>query len=164
MIRPFRSEVERYGDYSKPGEYIYDHPFQWGSRRTGPDLAREGVKGGKQYRPNSWHYEHLVNPQKTNIQSIMPPYPWLTRKVVNTDLTPTKIRAMVTLGVPYEEGYDAIAVEKYFEQAKVIGDDLRSADIDVKDNTEIIALIAYLQRLGTDLSGNNDADKYLSIK
>ena len=164
MIRPFRSEVERYGDYSKPGESIYNHPFQWGSRRTGPDLAREGVKGGKQYRPNSWHYEHLVNPQKTNIQSIMPPYPWLTRKVVNTDLTPTKIRAMVTLGVPYEEGYDAIAVERYIEQAKVIGDDLRSAGIDVEDNTEIIALIAYLQRLGTDLSGDNDADKYLSLK
>ncbi len=164
MIRPFRSEVERYGDYSKPGESIYNHPFQWGSRRTGPDLAREGVKGGKQYRPNSWHYEHMVNPQKTNIQSIMPPYPWLAKKVVDTDLTPTKIRAMVTLGVPYEEGYDAIAVERYFEQAKILGDDLRAAGIDVEDNTEIIALIAYLQRLGTDLNGDNDAEKYLSLK
>ncbi len=164
MIRPFRSEVERYGDYSKPGEYIYDHPFQWGSRRTGPDLFREGEKGGKQNRPNAWHYEHLMNPRKTNVQSIMPAYPWMATKDIDMDIIPAKIRAMQTLGVPYPDGYDKIAVEKLKAQAKVIGDDLRASGIKVDDNKQIIALIAYLQRLGSDRSGTNDVDKYISLK
>jgi cytochrome c oxidase cbb3-type subunit I/II len=152
MIRPFRSEVERYGEYSKAGENVYDHPFQWGSRRTGPDLAREGVKTGKIYKPDSWHYEHFINPQKTNIQSIMPPYPWLADREINMDLIPKKIRAMQTLGVPYPEGYDAQAVEDLKKQSSGIVEGLRAAGIDAKDHTELIALIAYMQRLGTDIT------------
>ncbi len=148
MIRPFRSEVERYGEYSKTGEFIYDHPFQWGSRRTGPDLAREGVKGGKLYKPDSWQYEHLVNPQKTNIQSIMPPYPWLAEQNIDIESTPAKIRVMQTLGVPYPEGYDQTANDDLQKQAHKIAEGLRSGGINVDDNKEIIALIAYLQRLG----------------
>jgi len=155
MIRPFRSEVERYGEYSKAGENVYDHPFQWGSRRTGPDLAREGVKTGKIYKPDSWHYEHFVNPQKTNIQSIMPPYPWLARQDLNIESTPKKIRAMQSLGVPYPEGYDQQAIADLKAQAAQIAGGLRSAGIEVADQKEIIALIAYMQRLGTDISSGS---------
>jgi cytochrome c oxidase cbb3-type subunit I/II len=152
MIRPFRSEVERYGEYSKSGEFVYNHPFQWGSRRTGPDLAREGVKGGKIYKPDSWHYEHMINPQKTNIQSIMPPYPWLATQDISMEIIPKKIRVMQTLGVPYPEGYDQKAVEDLKTQANKIASGLRSSGIEVEDQKEIIALIAYLQRLGTDIT------------
>jgi cytochrome c oxidase cbb3-type subunit I/II len=152
MIRPFRSEVERYGEYSKAGENVYDHPFQWGSRRTGPDLAREGVKSGKIYKPDSWHYEHFVNPQKTNIQSIMPPYPWLAKNDMDLESIPKKIRAMQTLGVPYPEGYDEQAIADLQQQAAKIAGGLRQAGIEVEDQKEIIALIAYMQRLGTDIT------------
>ncbi|MEZ5199658.1 MAG: cytochrome-c oxidase, cbb3-type subunit I [Bacteroidales bacterium] len=159
MIRPFRSEVERYGEYSKAGENIYDHPFQWGSRRTGPDLAREGVKGGKIYKPDSWHYEHMVDPQKTNIQSIMPPYPWLAEDDLDIESTPAKIRAYQTLGVPYPEGYDEQAIDDLMKQAAQIASGLRESGIEVEDQKEIIALIAYMQRLGTDVGNSRMATK-----
>ncbi len=148
QIRPFRSEVERYGEYSKTGEFVYNHPFLWGSRRTGPDLAREGVKGGKLYKPDSWQYEHLVNPQNLNPQSIMPPYHWLATQDLDINSTPAKIRTMQRLGVPYPEGFDQIANDKLKAQAHIIADGLRKGGIDVEDQKEIIALIAYLQRLG----------------
>jgi cytochrome c oxidase cbb3-type subunit I/II len=154
MVRPFRSEVERYGEYSKSGESVYDHPFQWGSRRTGPDLAREGVKTGKIYKPDSWHYEHLVNPQKTNIQSIMPAYPWLANKNIDVSSTPSKIKAMRSLGVPYPTGFENSAIDDLNKQANGIASGLRNAGIQVEDQKEIIALIAYLQRLGTDVGAN----------
>jgi cytochrome c oxidase cbb3-type subunit I/II len=154
MIRPFRSEVERYGEYSKSGESVYDHPFQWGSRRTGPDLAREGVKSGKIYKPDSWHYEHLVNPQKTNIQSIMPAYPWLAKKDIDIASTPSKIKAMRSLGVPYPAGFESSSVDDLNKQAGAIASGLRNAGIQVEDQKQIIALIAYLQRLGTDVGAN----------
>ncbi|MBN2172932.1 MAG: cytochrome-c oxidase, cbb3-type subunit I [Bacteroidales bacterium] len=150
MIRPFRSEVERYGEYSKAGENVYDHPFQWGSRRTGPDLAREGVKG-KMYKPDSWHYEHFVNPQKTNIQSIMPPYPWLASNDIDVDKIPAKLRAMKKLGVPYSDAEIENAVSALQKQAQGIAEGLRQSGIEVEDQREIIALIAYMQRLGTDI-------------
>lgn len=160
MIRPFRSEVERYGEYSKAGENVYDHPFQWGSRRTGPDLAREGVKTGKIYKPDSWHYEHFINPQKTNIQSIMPPYPWLAKQDIDIESTPKKIRAMQSLGVPYPEGYDNQSIADLMAQAAKIAGGLKAAGIEVSEQKEIIALIAYMQRLGTDISGESKmADK-----
>jgi cytochrome c oxidase cbb3-type subunit I/II len=151
MIRPFRSETERYGEYSKAGEFVYDHPFQWGSKRTGPDLAREGVMTGKIYKPDAWHYNHMLDPQKLNENSIMPKYPWLISD--NRDLSdlPAKIRAMQTLGVPYPEGYDEQAVEDYYKQADKIVSGLKAASIETDRDKEIIALIAYLQRLGTDI-------------
>ncbi len=151
MIRPFRSETERYGEYTKAGETVYDFPFQYGSKRTGPDLAREGVKTLPNYKPDAWHYNHMMDPQKINAQSIMPPYPWMATKKIDLSSTPSKIRAMMTLGVPYPEGYDKIANKDLKVQAHKIAENLRSSGIKVNDDAEIIALIAYLQRLGTDI-------------
>ncbi|MBC7567626.1 MAG: cytochrome-c oxidase, cbb3-type subunit I [Pedobacter sp.] len=146
MIRPFRSETERYGEYSKAGEFVYDHPFLWGSKRTGPDLARVGGKYS-----NSWHFNHLLDPQTMSPGSIMPTYEWLTNQQLDTTTTIAKINAMRTLGVPYELGYEHQANADLAEQAKAIGDDLKKSDVRVKSDREIIAVIAYLQRLGTDI-------------
>lgn len=152
MIRPFRSEVERYGEYSKAGEFVYDHPFQFGSKRTGPDLAREGVKTGKIYKPNAWHYNHFIDPQKMNEASIMPPYPWLAKKDIDLSLTPVKISVMKKLGVPYPDNYEHQANEDLKKQAEEIAQNLREAGIETESTKEIIALIAYIQRLGTDIT------------
>jgi len=152
LIRPFRSETERYGEYSKAGEFVYDHPFQWGSKRNGPDLAREGVKTGKIYKPDSWHYNHMMDPRKLNQQSLMPTYPWLIRNDLDVSHTARKIRIMQSLGVPYEEGYDKKANADLVSQAQQIAGGLKASGIEVEPDKEIIALIAYLQRLGTDIS------------
>jgi cytochrome c oxidase cbb3-type subunit I/II len=152
QIRPFRNEVERYGEYSKAGESVYDHPFQFGSKRTGPDLAREGVKTLPNYKPDSWHYNHMQNPQKMNAESIMPPYPWLLENDLDYSTLESKISVLEGLGVPYEEylnGQDPVELLK--KQEAKIAQGLRDGGINVEDNKEIIALIAYLQRLGTDL-------------
>ena len=149
MIRPFRSETERYGEYSKAGEFIYDHPFQWGSKRTGPDLAREGGK-----YPDSWHFNHMEEPTSMSPGSIMPNYPWLIEDELDIASTPAKIRAMQTLGVPYPAGFDAIAVDNLNQQANKIAEGLKKDGIEVKGDREIIAMIAYLQRMGTDIKGN----------
>ncbi len=151
MIRPFRSEVERYGDYTKAGETVYDHPFQFGSKRTGPDLAREGVKTGPLYKPNSWHYNHFFSPQKLVAESIMPPFPWLIANELDYSKISKKISVMQTLGVPYPEGYANQAKDELLKQANEIAQGLRNEGIDVTDTKEVIALIAYIQRLGTDI-------------
>ncbi len=154
MIRPFRDEVARYGEYSKAGEFVYDHPFQWGSKRTGPDLAREG--GSKLRRPDSWHYNHMYDPTSTSPGSIMPRYPWLLRDKIDTGSTAAKIRAMRKLGVPYEKGYDQLANQDLMKQANGIADNLKTESnggINTPANAEIVALIAYLQRLGKDIEG-----------
>ncbi len=152
LIRPFRSETERYGEYSKAGEFVYDHPFQWGSKRNGPDLAREGVKSGRLYKPDAWHFNHMMDPRKLNQQSIMPTYPWLIKNDLDVTYTARKIRIMQSLGVPYEEGYDKMANADLENQAKQIAGGLKTSGIEVDADKEIIALIAYLQRLGTDIS------------
>lgn len=154
MIRPFRSETERYGEYSKAGEFVYDHPFLWGSKRTGPDLHREGAK-----YPDSWHYNHMLDPTTMSPGSIMPAYPWLFDDEVDKEVTPKKIRAMQTLGVPYENGYDQQAVSDLEAQAEQISKNLQDAKIKVDKNKEIVALIAYLQRLGTDIKNEQSAMK-----
>lgn len=154
MVRPFRSETERYGEYSKSGEFVYDHPFQFGSKRTGPDLARQGVKSGKIYKPNAWHYNHFIDPQKMNEASIMPKYPWLANKEINLKSIPGKIRAMKMLGVPYPDNYEHQAVADLMSQADSIAKDLELAGIKTEANREIIALIAYMQRLGVDISNS----------
>lgn len=151
MIRPFRSETERYGEYSKAGEFVYDHPFQWGSKRTGPDLAREGVVTSRNYKPNSWHYNHMLNPQLVSPQSIMPAYPWLIKDKLDLSLTARKIEVMQALGVPYAENYAEIANDDLIKQANEIAANLKAAGIETTSDKEIIALIAYLQRLGTDI-------------
>lgn len=152
MIRPFRSETERYGEYSKAGEFVYDHPFQWGSKRTGPDLAREGVVTGKQYKPAAWHYNHMQDPQKVSPGSLMPKFPWLITNDMDLSTLPRKINAMITLGVPYPKGYASQARTDLEAQARKIAVELKSQGVVVSPNKEIIALIAYLQRLGTDIT------------
>ncbi len=129
MVRPFRSEVVRYGEYSKAGEFVYDHPFQWGSKRTGPDLARVGGRYS-----DDWHRAHLYNPRNVVPESIMPAYPWLVENKLDGENTATKLEAMRTLGVPYTDA------------------DIAGAKDAVKGKTEMDALVAYLQSLGTAIT------------
>lgn len=147
MIRPFRFETERYGEYSKVGEFVYDHPFLWGSKRTGPDLAREGKKMN-----DSWHYEHMLTPGLISEGSVMPEYPWLYEQSIDYSKTKDKINAMRTLGVPYEKGFEEMAVAAAKVQADSIVARVKTEKgIKANADREIIALIAYLQRLGTDI-------------
>jgi cytochrome c oxidase cbb3-type subunit I/II len=163
LIRPFRSEVERYGDYSKSGEFVYDHPFLWGSKRTGPDLAREGV-AGKPFnggRDDVWHFNHMYDPQSISPGSIMPRYQWLIKNELDNSTIQDKMKAMVTLGVPYTDQEIVDALKNMDAQASKIESKLLSnteinksfggkeTAVPLK-NREIVALIAYLQRLGTD--------------
>jgi cytochrome c oxidase cbb3-type subunit 2 len=128
MIRPFRAEVERYGHYSVAGEFVYDRPFQWGSKRTGPDLARVGGRYS-----DEWHRLHLMNPRALVPESNMPGYPWLARTPANAASIEAHMRALRTLGVPYAE------------------EELKGAARELQGRTEMDALIAYLQVLGTSL-------------
>ena len=146
MIRPFRSETERYGEYSKAGEFVYDRPFQWGSKRAGPDLAREGT--GNLKKSHGWHFRHFREPSSMSEGSIMPAYPFLMEQDIDTSETGAKIRAMQTLGVPYEKGYDKIANSELMNQATVIAEVLKYDSIRISPNKEVIAVIAYMQRLG----------------
>jgi cytochrome c oxidase cbb3-type subunit I/II len=146
MVRPFRSETMRYGEYSKAGEFVYDHPHLWGSKRTGPDLHRIGGK-----YPDLWHYNHMLDPEITSPGSIMPTYPWLFEKTLDTSNTSAKIAAMRTLGVPYDEEYVQAANADLRKQADKISFGLKAEGVAVKSDKEIIAMIAYLQRLGTDI-------------
>jgi len=149
LVRPFRSEVERYGEYSKAGEYVYDHPFLWGSKRTGPDLHRIGGK-----YPNFWHYLHMENPTTMSPGSLMPAYPWLLTNDLDISTTEKKISVMRSFGVPYPDGYEKIANDELQIQAEEIATDLQKSGAFAEPNKEIIALIAYLQRLGIDIKSN----------
>lgn len=149
LVRPFRSETERYGEYSKAGEYVYDHPFLWGSKRTGPDLHRIGGK-----YPNLWHYLHMENPSSMSPGSLMPSYPWILANDLDVSSTESKINAMRSIGVPYPDGYEKVANDHLKAQAEIIAMDLQNAGAPAEPNKEIIALIAYLQRLGTDIKAN----------
>ncbi|MBK5193099.1 MAG: cytochrome-c oxidase, cbb3-type subunit I [Flavobacteriaceae bacterium] len=165
MIRPFRSEVERYGEYSKAGEYVYDHPFLWGSKRTGPDLMREGGKYS-----DSWHLNHFYDPQSISSGSIMPSYKWIILNELDKSETENKMEVMVNLGVPYTPEDIARAQEWMTEQGISIEENLYTDPDFAKNydankanakennvefvemrNREIVALIAYIQRLGTDI-------------
>ena len=128
MVRPFRAEVERYGHYSVAGEFVYDRPFQWGSKRTGPDLHRVGGRYS-----NEWHRIHLMNPRDVVPESNMPSYSWLAKAPANAEDIEAKLRALRFLGVPYSD------------------EDLAGAKAGLKDKTELDALVAYLQVLGTAL-------------
>ena len=147
MVRPFRDETERYGPYSKAGEFVYDHPFQFGSKRTGPDLHRVGGK-----YPDSWHYYHMKNPREIAAGSVMPNYPWLfTRKLNSKDLQ-RKMKVMQRLGVPYTQADVDGAYEALQKQAQEIVGRLQAEKVEgASSDMEIIALIAYLQRLGSDI-------------
>jgi len=146
MVRPFRSETERYGEYSKVGEFVYDHPFQWGSKRTGPDLHRVGGK-----YPNAWHYRHMNDPREISPGSIMPAYPHMLTDKIDTSDIAKKISVMYSLGVPYPLDYHNSAATDLVTQAKQIAEQLKAEGINAAHDVEIVALIAYLQRLGTDI-------------
>lgn len=146
-VRPFRDETERYGPYSKPGEYVYDRPFQWGSKRTGPDLQRVGGK-----YPDSWHWYHFKDPRSMAPESIMPNYPWLLTTKLDTSLTVKKMEALRTLGTPYTDEEVAKVASLLRIQGKQIARRLDTEGVGKVDyDLEAIALIAYLQRLGTDI-------------
>jgi cytochrome c oxidase cbb3-type subunit 2 len=129
MIRPFRAETERYGHYSVAGEFVYDRPFQWGSKRTGPDLHRVGGRYS-----DDWHRAHLINPRDVVPESVMPGYPWLAKNELSTALIQKKMTVLRTLGHPYSD------------------DEIKAAPDEIKGKTEMDAVIAYLQGLGTALS------------
>jgi cytochrome c oxidase cbb3-type subunit I/II len=160
MIRPFRSETERYGDYSKAGEFVYDHPFTWGSKRTGPDLHRVGGK-----YPDAWHYNHMDDPRSTSPGSIMPRYPWLLTQTLDLPSLPSRIKALRSVGVPYPEGYENGPAQKELEAqvAKVVMN-LKVGSVTAETNREIIAVIAYLQRLGTDIKSATPAPTTTAAK
>ncbi len=126
MVRPFRAETERYGHYSVAGEYVYDHPFQWGSKRTGPDLARVGGRYS-----DEWHRLHLNQPRDVVPESNMPGYPWLAKRQLDSEMTPRKMAALRAVGVPYSD------------------EQIEDASEQTAGKTEMEALIAYLQVLGT---------------
>lgn len=147
MVRTQALEEMRYGRHSEAGEFVYDHPFQWGSKRTGPDLHRVGGK-----YPNIWHYRHLVDPRSTSPGSIMPAYTWLVEDKVDLTFMSKKISAMMQLGVPYTKDDQKHADQLYLEQAHHVVSSLAKDNITVAPDSEIIALIAYLQRLGTDIN------------
>jgi len=160
MIRPFRSEVERYGEYSKAGEFVYDFPFLWGSKRTGPDVHRLGGKYN-----NNWHFNHMLDPTSTSPGSIMPRYPWLYSDNLNTSNTQGKMEAMVKLGVPYTQSEVDKGLFLLRNQAEAIEKSLWQDPEYVKNygesnmqEKEIVALIAYLQRLGTDIKKGETAE------
>jgi cytochrome c oxidase cbb3-type subunit I/II len=146
MIRPIRAETERYGEYSKPGAFIYDHPFQWGSRRIGPDLHRIGGK-----YPDLWHVRHMQDPRSTTPQSIMPAYAWLEQNDLDFGSVQKKVDAMAMLGVPY--GNAVLHAEQLaHEQSREIAARIASQGGPKHlENKQIVALVAYLQRLGTDI-------------
>jgi len=147
LVRPFRYETERYGEYSKAGEYVYDRPFQWGSKRTGPDLLRVGGKYS-----NLWHVLHMEQPTSTTPNSLMPPYPFLLEHDFDIESIEAKLRALKLLGVPYTQGQIENARESIAAQAEAIAVDVASQEGPTELQTkEITALTAYLQRLGTDI-------------
>ncbi len=152
MIRPFVAEVKRYGDYSRLGDSIYDHPYQWGSRRAGPDLARVGIKYG-----DEWHYTHMMNTGALSPGSTMPNYPWLAKKKTNFTALPGKISALRTLGVPFTEKSDEEVIAEANAQAQRIVQNLKDKQIEVTKDKQIVALIAYLQQLG--LTDNHQPDE-----
>ncbi len=154
MIRPFRYEVTRYGEYSKSGEFVYDHPFQWGSKRTGPDLARVGGK-----YPDSWHFNHMLDPRSISPGSNMPNYPWLFENELDASTTNSKIHAMRKMGVPYAESLESNSNEILMAQAQKISDNLKKDKIEIAPTKEIVALISYLQRLGKDIRATGTSSK-----
>jgi cytochrome c oxidase cbb3-type subunit I/II len=146
MVRPIRAETERYGEYSKPGEFVYDHPFQWGSRRIGPDLHRIGGK-----YPHLWHVRHMEDPISTTPGTIMPKYGWLLTDELEFDSIQRKVDVMVMLGVPYGDAVNG-AEEAARGQARELGREIAAqGGPSGLGDKKIVALIAYLQRLGTDI-------------
>ena len=157
-VRSFRHELERYGEYQRAGETVYERPFLWGSKRTGPDLSRVGGK-----YPHLWHVRHMENPRSTSPGSIMPTYEWMLENEANLDVLPRKLRALRTLGTPYTDEQVNRATELAQEQAATIATEIEQqggpADLESK---QIVALVAYLQRLGTDIQKAPEVDNRMT--
>ena len=145
MIRPMRAELLRYGEWSRAGEYAYDHPFLLGSRRIGPDLQRVGGK-----YPDAWHFEHMRDPRSTSPGSVMPPYPWLHERNIDADDVTATVVALKKVGVPYTDEQIADVAAQIAQQGREITARLGTMGIQTQPDREIVALIAYLQRLGRD--------------
>jgi cytochrome c oxidase cbb3-type subunit I/II len=147
MIRPLRYETERYGEYSKPGESVYDHPFLWGSRRIGPDLAREGGK-----YPDLWHVRHFANPREVTAKSIMPSYPNFATNGIPWDVIPKRVEVMAMLGVPYGDAINHSVEMARSQAAQIAASIQKDGGPSGLEDKEIVAIIAYIQRLGRDIS------------
>jgi cytochrome c oxidase cbb3-type subunit I/II len=158
MIRPFRSEQQRYGEPSTMSDSQFDHPFQWGSKRTGPDLAREGNK-----YPNVWHYQHLTDPRAVSPGSNMPPYAQLATDTLDFARTEEKLRAMRSVGVPYDDQAIASAAADARAQGREISADLHTAGVELAPDAEMVALMAYLQRLGAPAPEATTAPSRVSL-
>ena len=146
MIRPIRAETERYGEYSKPGEFVWDHPFQWGSRRIGPDLHRVGGK-----YPDLWHVRHMNNPRDVVQGSIMPSYPWLLTDTMDRSLAQSRVDAMAMLGVPYGDALKNAESMAVAQSEAIAAKIVEQGGPPGLADKKIVALISYLQRLGTDI-------------
>jgi cytochrome c oxidase cbb3-type subunit I/II len=148
MVRPLHFETERFGEYSKAGEFVYDHPFQWGSRRLGPDLHRIGVRN-----PSAvWHLRHFDNPQETSVGTMMPSYKHLLAKDLDFEVIPRRMTALKSVGVPYTEERILGAAAEARAQAADVGSELAASGQNGYESKKVVALIAYLQRLGTDIT------------
>ncbi len=145
MVRPMRAEILRYGEWTRAAEYQYDRPFLLGSRRLGPDLQRQGGK-----YPDAWHYEHMRDPRSTSPGSVMPPYPWLLRDTYDPADIAASVRALARVGTPYDATDDASVAASLEQQARTIVASLATSGITTNWDAEIVAMIAYLQRLGVD--------------
>jgi len=155
MVRPFRHEIERYGEYSKAGETVYERPFLWGSKRTGPDLARVGGK-----YPHLWHVRHMEDPRSTSPNSIMPPYPHMLENELDLSDLPTKLKRLRVLGTPYSDEEVENAVEIAREEARTIAREVEAqGGPEGLENKQIVALVAYLQRLGKDIEASTTAEE-----
>lgn len=146
MVRTYSEETKRYGQASQAGEFVYDRPFQWGSKRTGPDLHRVGGK-----YPNLWHFKHMNDPRSTTPDSIMPTYAWLSEDTIDFAMLPAKIHGLRRLGVPYTDSDETNSELLARQQSRAIAEELVGQGAPTSEDKEIIALIAYLQRLGTDI-------------
>ena len=154
MVRPFRQELLRYGPYTRAGETVYEHPFLWGSKRSGPDLQRVGGK-----YPHLWHVRHMEDPRSTSPRSLMPPYPWLLEKELDLDNLPRILTVMRQIGVPYSDADIASSVENAQRQADEIATEVYAqGGPQGLEDREIVALVAYLQRLGVDYQENADEE------
>jgi cytochrome c oxidase cbb3-type subunit I/II len=148
MIRPLRYETERFGEYSKPGESVYDHPFLWGSRRIGPDLAREGGKF-----PNLWHVRHFANPREISIKSIMPAFAHFSTNVIDWSVIQKRVEVMAMLGVPYGDAITHAEAMARAQATEIADDIVKSGGPTGLQDKEIVAIVAYVQRLGRDIKG-----------
>ena len=154
MVRPFRYETERFGEYSKPGESVYEHPFLWGSRRIGPDLAREGGK-----YPDLWHVRHFEDPRAVTAHSIMPAYRHFMTKSIDFDAIQSRVDAMAMVGVPYGDAINRAPAMAREQASQIAASIAQQGGPSGLQDKQIVAIVAYMQRLGRDIKTQGVAAK-----